>query len=256
MYAPLSKFYIMTNRIITLLLIVSSLFLTSCFEIVEEVFLNKDGSGSLKTHVDLGDIFNNPFMKGALEEEMAKEGTTAQDMEMDSIIYYKDAPEGTFTAEEKKLIEQANMHLIMSQSTGKFSVTTTLPFASLDDLPEIQKIIAKAAADSPEAQSNPMLEMLQGTGFGNETPLFSLKKRQFTRTTPEDTAADNEDLAMMEMFLADATIKTIYHMPGKIKETTIANAVIDGKTVTVTNDLLDIIKKKVNVDGDICFKRR
>ena len=54
--------------------------------------------------------------------------------------------------------------------------------------------------------------------------------------------------------LAGASYKTIYKMPGKVKQSTIPDAEIDGKTVTVEHPMLDVINQKVKIEGDIKFK--
>ncbi len=67
---------------------------------------------------------------------------------------------------------------------------------------------------------------------------------------------DEESMQYLKMFLSNAKIKTTYHLPGKVKKSTIPNAVIDGKIVKVENSFLDILEQKVKVDGYIKYKRR
>jgi len=45
---------------------------------------------------------------------------------------------------------------------------------------------------------------------------------------------------MMKMFLGTAKYKTIYNLPSRVKKTKIANAKINGNTVTVENSMLEI----------------
>ena len=78
------------RKFVLLLLSTGMLFLTSCFDIVEEVYLNKDGSGTYTTKIDASGLFSNPFMKSALEEAAKEEGGEAVNMEQDSLMYYRD----------------------------------------------------------------------------------------------------------------------------------------------------------------------
>lgn len=118
------------------------------------------------------------------------------------------------------------------------------------------------------------LDKLQGDGGGmpglggggglfptasEDNPLFKLKKRKLSRFVAEksdDPAMNSEELSMMKMFFADAAYTTVYNMPGKIKKTSMKNAEVDGKKITIVTPLMDILEGKAEIGGDICFKRK
>ena len=65
------------NRIWQLFLGISLLFFTSCFDILEEVHLQKNGSGKYLLTMDMSGIMSDPFMKEAIGEAMKSEGSKA-----------------------------------------------------------------------------------------------------------------------------------------------------------------------------------
>ncbi|MCB0568646.1 MAG: hypothetical protein KDC66_02735, partial [Phaeodactylibacter sp.] len=80
------------KKIILYLLGGSLLFLTSCIETLEEIYLNKDGSGKYSLTLDMSELFANPMMKAMLDEA-AKEGAADAGLnlgQMDTIIYLKE----------------------------------------------------------------------------------------------------------------------------------------------------------------------
>ncbi len=242
------------RKFVLLLLSGSMLFLTSCFDIIEEVYLNKDGSGKYITTIDASGLFSNPFMKSALEEAAKEEGGEEVDMERDSMIYYKDMPGfADLTTAEQNKVKDLNMRITMSESKGEFIITNKIPFKSLAELEEISGILDKIQSeDSGDGfmGSNP---------FGASTPRFQTGKRELIRlpdAPSDDEELDDETMDMARMFLSEAKMTTIYHLPGKVKKCDIANAVIDGKMVTVENSLLDMMDDKVTSAGAIKYKRK
>ncbi len=219
------------------------LFLTSCFDIIEEIYLNKDGSGKYITTIDASGLFSNPFMKSALEEAAKEEGGEDTELEQDSVVYYKDmAGFADLTSDEQAKVRDLNMRITMSESKGEFIILNKIPFKSLTELEEISNILAKIQSEDEGgglfSGANP---------FGSTTPQFKEAKRELIRLpdpSSNDEEMDDETMDMARMFLTDAKMTTIYHMPGKIKKCDIPNAVIDGKQVTVENSCWICLTKK------------
>jgi hypothetical protein len=243
------------RKFVVLLLGTSMLFLTSCFDIIEEVYLNKDGSGKYITTIDASGLFSNPFMKSALEEAAKEEGGEDTELEQDSIIYYKDmAGYADLTADEQAKVKDLNMRITMSESKEEFIIVNKIPFNSLTELEEISTILGKIQSEDDGgglfSGANP---------FGSTTPQFKQGKRELIRlpdAPSDDEDMDDETMDMARMFLADAKMTTIYHLPGKIKKCDIPNAVIDGKMVKVENSLLEMMDEKVSQAGSIKYKRK
>lgn len=246
------------NRFWSLCLGTSLLFLTSCFDMLEEVHLNKDGSGKYAITMDMGGIFSNPFMKEALGEAMKSEGDKMGQnmMEMDTVINFGESAQAkSLSAKEQKLLEQVVMNMKSSEKEGVMKIAMSIDFSSIGQLSEISKVMKKVGDN--QGEGNEMAQMFGGGQFTDFGELFALKgKKLFSRlpTPSMQGLLDDETKDMMSMLLVGASYKTIYHMPGKVKKSTIPNSEIDGSTVTVDQSLLDVVNQKVKLDGDIKYK--
>lgn len=236
--------------------------LTGCLDFLEEFYLNKDGSGEYAITIDMSELFNNPFMKSALEEEAKKDGAEDVSLEQDSLMYYRDMfPEGVLTTEEQNLIKDLSLHMVMSEEKSKFYIETKIPFSSFEEYERINSVLAKMKKDenADGEDANPLGGMLGGANPMGDKPRFKLERRKLVRLPDTGDAfkdIDDETMSYMEMLFGEAKFKTIYHLPGRVKKTTIPNAVVDGKTVTVENSFLDLVKQKAKLDGYIKYKRR
>lgn len=233
-----------------LLLLISSFALTGCIETLEEIFLNKDGSGEYSLTFDMSEMLSNPMMKSMIEEAAKEGGADAVGLdfgETDTLMTMGDGSGG--------IMDKVVMHLLMSDSAGKFMMNMTLPFDNVEEIAEFQETLA--AEGGEQAGSNPMGGM--GSGFMMPGGLLKLKKRTLTRMPAPETENDmfsGEDGEFMKMFFAGAAYKTVYHLPGQVKSSTIEGAKIDGKTLTIETSLLDIIDNKAKLDGEIVFKKK
>ncbi len=242
------------KKILVLLLGASLTLLTSCFDIVEEVFLNKDGSGKYHITMDMSGLFTDPLMKGMMEEALKQQAGADElgALEKDSIIYFKDLPEAAdLSADEKKTLENMLMRMTMSESKKQMLVRIEYNFKKVDDINKMSKVLAKVGADQQLGGGMPGGGLMSG-----ESANFSWKKGALKRLPMaiKAPAEMDENMEMMKMFLGSASYKTIYHLPGKAKKVTIPNATLDGSTVTIENKMLDVMDGKVKMDGEIKFK--
>lgn len=224
---------------------------TGCFDIVEEVFLNKDGSGKYLMTMDMSGLLKDSFMKEMMKEEM--KGDLGSDlMEKDTVIYFKDVPETVeLSDEDKKILENLQMRLSMSEKKAEMLIKLQLDFKNVTDINKMSEVMSKIGADQQVSSGMPGGNLMTGNNAS-----FSFKKGLLSRLPVKmsDAVKADESMEMMKMFLGDADYKTIYHLPGKVKKVDIPGAVIDGKTVTVTNRMLDMLDGKAKIDGAIKFK--
>ncbi len=225
---------------------------TGCFDIVEEIFLNKNGSGKYLVTMDMSAMFSDPFMKSMMEESLKEEtGATELSMEKDTTIFFRDVPEAAdLSAAERQLIQNALMKLTMSEEKGQMLIRMELPFNNIEDINKIGQVMDKIGAS----------QQMGGLGGGmmtGSTALFAMKKNTLTRL-PAPKAAPTEDeeesMEMMKMFLGEAKYTTIYHLPGKVRKAGIPGAKVEGDKVTVSASLLDMMDGKAKIEGDIRFK--
>lgn len=242
-----------------LLLVTSSLFfLTGCLEVLEEVYLNKDGSGKYLVTMDMSELFSDPMLKGIIDEAAKKETGKSDDapLEMDSVMYFRDDPQfAQLSQEDQQVIKDISVKMNASESKGEMVIQLDFPFASLEDFKQMNEVMAKLKTDDNSGAGGMM-----GNGmFSTQGAQFELNKKVLTRlpTSPmKDLFGDEDQMAMVKMFFEGATYTTLYHLPGKVKKTDIPNATIDGKTVRVENNFLDILEGKAKIAGDIKFKKK
>ncbi|MFN7115787.1 MAG: hypothetical protein ACK4TA_03255 [Saprospiraceae bacterium] len=242
------------KKILVLLLGASMTLLTGCFDIVEEVFLNKDGSGKYHITMDMSGLFTDPMMKGMMEQTLREQagGDAQLALEKDSVIYFKDLPEAAeLSGEDKKTLENMLIRMTMSESKKQMLIRIEYDFKKIDDINKMNKVLAKVGADQQLGGGMPGGGLMSG-----EAANFSWKKGLLKRLPVEIKAPAemDENMEMMKMFLGSANYKTIYHLPGKAKKVTIPNATVDGNTVTVENGMLEVMDGKAKLDGEIKFK--
>ncbi|MBX2871006.1 MAG: hypothetical protein KTR30_02875 [Saprospiraceae bacterium] len=245
------------KRFWTLLLGSSLLFLTSCFDIIEEIHLKKNGSGKYIVTTDMSGLMSDGFMKQALEEAMKSEGGDMKMnlMDMDSSFTFASAPEAAeLPAADRKLLEKVVISMKGSEKEEILQMGMTVNFDSFEDMERIAAVMKKVSKDGEGLGGG----LMGGGQFSDFSNMFSMKKKKlFSRTgtsQPLDGLIQDDMKEMMSMMLAGASYKTIYNMPGKVKKSSIPASEIDGKTVTVEHPMLDVINQKVKIDGDIKFK--
>jgi hypothetical protein len=249
------------------LTLVLGLALTSCFDILEEIELNKDGSGVYKMTMDMGEMLSSPFMRMALEEQMKENGELdASEMKMDSVINYLESPNaGELTAAERAVIAKLDARMSMDMEAGEGGFFMVLPFDNVEEINILQEGLEKLdeedGEEAAEDGGNPFAGMFGGGGMQPSDSRFRLQKRTLIREVtvgelPFDDMED-ESLDMVKMMFEGATMTTIYRLPGKVKSTTIEGAEVDGKTVTVSYDLVELFEGQIpDTGGEIKFKKR
>lgn len=244
------------NKLTILLLLTVSFFLTGCLDVVEEMYLNRDGSGKYSITIDMSGLFEDEFMKSMIKSSLEQQEADGLNLggnglpEMDTIIYFKDMP-----AEQKggnpEFWNRVQSKIVMSETQGKFFTSINLDFASTADIAYLYDNIGKIG------ESNAQLGGLTGDGglLPNNVG-YTFAKNILTRKTPKTAAKaeEGEDMEMMKMFMGSANYRTIYHLPGNVKKVTIPKAKIQGKTVMVEAPMLDMMDGKASMDGTIKFK--
>lgn len=243
-------------NILVLLLAVFSL--QSCFDVIEKMTVNKNGSGIYELTYDLSSIMSNGMMKEMLKESLNGEGEDNPfagsmvngSIEMDTLISIKDSPLASeMGADMPAVLDKVKMKMNMSESQGVFKTVMTLNFDQVSEIADFYKALEKTSENG-------------GQGFGGIMPmkgLFELNGKTLVRK-PMDMnpikkdMGDEDSMAMMRMMMAGATYTSIYEFPKKVKSTNIKDAEVGKKTVTVSRDFLEILDGKASMDGKIKFK--
>ncbi len=237
-----------------LLLLYSTIFM-GFFDVLEDISLNSNGSGNYSLTFDMDNIINDPFMKEMILESVKNEGNLpggdGARVELDSTLYLKDDPQFAGLKDNRALWESAKIHTVISEDKGKMFVNFSFDFNEVGDI----DTFFKKLNENKESQN--MLsgfEQIMGGGA------FVFKKKSLTRLPApksdqsQNEAMNSEDMAMLKMFMTEAKLKTTYNLPGSVKKSSIPNAVVNNKAVTVEIPLLDVMEGTAKMDGEIKFR--
>lgn len=255
------------KRLSLIIILGISLMSTSCIHIIEELFLAKNGSGRYEVTVDMSGIMVDGGLRnlGQMLNGMGgEEGGSMPDInldemgpiEMDSMIYFKNAPaEFADMLEDKKAFENASVRIKMSKAEEKAFFTLAVDFEDIKEIESLFKQLNSLAEDNPMASG-----MMGGENPFQRTKYFNASKKTIERLpTPglSKELLENEQMAMLKMFLTAGTYKMIYHLPGKVKTVSDSRAIINGKDVELSYPLMDWLGGEVKETGHtIKFKRR
>lgn len=275
----------MKTRTFAVLLIAACL-MTSCIDITEEIFLNKKGSGKYSLAMDLSSLMDMGMLadmmkdmdlgEGEMEDptapqEEVEDQTIVEDTaesaglfgdmgeKMDTIMRFDNLPDSIKQKiSNPDILKKGYMHIQMDQEQSLMVMSFHVDFDKFSDISDFFTAFGEIKGDQ-----DPSGGMLGG---GSDDFLkggmFSLSKRVLSRApTPKKSADaeglfDGEEMEFAKMMFKGAKYKTIYHLPGKVKSTTIPNAAVNGKVVTVENDMLEVMEDKVAMHGSIKFKRK
>jgi translation elongation factor P/translation initiation factor 5A len=242
------------KKSLLLILALAPLLLSSCFDILEEIYLEKNGKGQYLYTIDMSALMDESMkelLQGAGEEG---EENSLEGVEIDSVVYFKDSdPEMLQAMDKPEIFERAFMKIQMSDEQDKMVMQFGLDFENVGEIAYFLQNIDKLMGDSMEG--NPM-----GGGLlpsFNEAGMFMQKGKKLTRLASLSLGGEEiseDDMGMLSMFMESAIFRTVYHLPGKVKKTNIPNAVIDGNTLMIESSMLDLMKGEAEQKGWVKFK--
>lgn len=229
------------KKLITLSLFIATLFLTGCLNITEELFLEKNGSGSFSTKLEFTKLDEMMQMLKQFATDDAKSGelkSIMSDTLSKMSMMYQNIPGIT------------NIETIRPDSS---SIIIRFKFKDLQAL----NIALKKRMDNNQED---VFSFSQHTFVCNDKSLAELNKsftginKQKGATMPngmEMPEIDPEQVkGMFSMLGWDMTKKAIYHLPSPVTEYSNKNAVLsdDKKTITLDVNLLNDYKTKTFVN--------
>lgn len=236
-----------------LLITLLSLSLTSCVDFLEELFMNKDGSGTYRFTIDASSLMELDMDQ--LQEMMGQQGAETPEMDLpeqlDSTISFKAiAGDQLKTLERPEVFENAHMKINMSQAEKTLVFTLNLDFEDIEDIAYFNENLSKISGEGLEGMAG-----LNGLA-GGANVLFTKKGKTIIRETGEapDLNMEGQEMDMVKMFLSGATYTTVYHVPKKVKKTDMQGAFIDGNTLTLERSFLDVLEGNGKLDGTIKYK--
>lgn len=208
----------------TLLLCI--LFLTSCFNIVEEVSLEKDGSGHLQTTINMNEMMS--MLSNLLPDSLKKE------IDLDKITAGN-------TDKYKNIKGISNVKI---QNDDAYVYKFGFDFEDVDALNRM--------LDMNQSINNPL-----NSTIGTQ---YKIKKKKFYRSTfynqEKDSPFSKEGIDMEQIkslfkVIQAPTYKLVYNFPKRVKKVKVKDEKVnwskEGKTVTLEYNLLDFLEKNGKV---------
>ena len=239
------------NRITFLLALLSTLLFSSCFDIVEDIYINKKGNHKYTLTFDMNNLMVDPMLKDAVLESLKKEAGMSLDeqgrLAVDSTSYFKDDPKFKAAKISKKVKESAKLHMLVNEAKEQMILKIDFEF---EDVSEIATFFdtMKDSEEMGKTIGEPSLFV-----FGGK---YKMGKKNLKRLpSPKNELGDVEGMEMIKMMMSNATYTTNYYLPGKVKKSDFNNSRFDNKRVTVINSLVDVMENKVDLTGEIKFKK-
>jgi hypothetical protein len=216
------------KKIINALLFAASVFtMTACFDITEDITINKDGSGTYVSTTDASKLTEQLSMLAAMD-------TTGE--LMPKLKYSLDS---SFTANFNQYAALKGVSKVKIDTSKEFTYKVTLDFANITTLNEVINVDKKE-----DAQKN----------------LYAWSKGKLTRKNSgagmgDMAMEDEQQKEMAKSMLKDMKYKIIYHLPKKVSGMTNKQATLssDKKTVTLECSLLDIMDKKLSLGNEVKY---
>jgi hypothetical protein len=231
-------------------------FASGCFSTTEDFTIEANGSGVYNMKMDMSGMFDMiDAMKDMAGEELDSSerdmGLAALDQRMDTTIKL-----GTFTdtsssltAEEKSLMKDATMHMVMNKAQNKFVMDFHFPYSKLTDITKIMALSQK--------NGNIMGKVLGGSEGSTtmpETPEFGsifdytfkdgLLEKKLNAEAYKQLKESPQfgQISGAQSMLSEATMNSVIRLPRKAKkwEGTGVKLSDDGKTVTINGAFTDI----------------
>lgn len=223
----------------------ASLFLTGCFETIEEITFRPDGSGTYSISNDMSSAVGLVKAMGSADaQEMAemKKDTTFQLSGMiDSIP--------SLSAEEKAMMKNGTFRMLMDMQAEKMVFNLQFDFKNSSEIPAYGKLADKLLADFMQKQ-------MSGPGAGpmGDMPEQSSIASYFETTYKDDQVKRKLNKDKYAGVGSDEFLKGMQEASGMglpMNHTVILNLArpakkTEGKNIQVSSD-----RKKVTIKGDL-----
>lgn len=219
------------KKILGFLLLFSAFTLTGCLDILEELTVKKDGSGSFTYQVDAVKMM----------EQMAS--FAAMDTTGEMIPKMKHTLDSTFTAQWEKYKTIKGISNIKVDTSTEYIYKVSFDFANFDALNAARNLEQK-----PEYHNAYVFEKGKVTRKNNIGDLPANLGSE---------GGNEESNAMAKQMLAEMKYRIIFRLPNKVKEVNNKAAkVSDDKTsVTLETNLGDVVDKKTEIGMEVTYKK-
>ena len=262
--------------------------LTSCGDIQQDLRINKDGSGTLETSLDIGELLS---MAKGFEDIGSDLDTFSDDMVLpDTAISEPAPPKDAMTlliekvtdpnyardfdttmsflsimpdsVKEKEtrldLIEKMFVKMKSPANSGNLTFGVLMKFDNTKQLQELidymesfnqnSNMMSGASPVSMDSETFLSFDADMNAGWIRLDTVFYKGFAEQMGMSP-DSAMSGEDLGMLEMMFGNSKIKSVIHVPGEVTSCSNADAILTkDNRVILEYPMMDVIRKG-RIDG-------
>lgn len=249
------------------LLLLTTLTLTGCFDILEELWLNKDQSGKYELTITMG---AGPMANMIqMAQKKANDSLIAlgqPPQPMDTTIYLNTLPDSIQRMLPYPEVLK-NLEIQTKMDKG-FKLRFLYNFSHLDSLYQFWETL-KAIEEIQEDTTIKKTKILSMPEMGNMqqmlggTPVMHCKGKTFDRTSlPEEDGGaemmgemfEDSDNPMVKMMMRNRTYQLKFHMPHKVKKVSTDGYMVDGRDVFAKFPLTEVMKDRTKLECRIKMK--
>jgi hypothetical protein len=245
------------KQFFAVLLLTASVLLTGCLDIVEDMTIQANGSGTYKTTMDMSGMMEMIEMMAAMDTSAKKSEQELFSKDMDTTILMKDFSDtaSNLTAEQKRFFGKGKMNLKMSKQERKFILAMDFPFSTPEEMETLAKMTegGKGFSMLGKAQNNSILgSATDEAGLPSMDGLFDVQYRKGLlerKINPAKLTAFQKNDKVKEMeqageMLEQMKMQTVIHLPAPAKKVTGEKVKLsdDRKTITIQTSFYDLFK--------------
>ena len=248
------------KKIIGLLTVLVAITLAGCFDLVEDIAVNDNGSGVYQMNMDMSGLLDFLDMMQAQDTALSQKMEKSGFKNIDTLLQLKNFTDTAkdLTKEEKALLHDATMQFTVKQKERVLKAKMTYPFKQLTDISKLMALgksgkQAKLLMKSLGNKEGPGAEMGENTpampGFNDVFDMTyqkGLLERKVNEQKFKELQANNKLPGLEEggEAFATATMSTVLHLPKPAKKVTGDNIQVsdDKKTVTIKRTFKDVME--------------
>jgi len=272
---------------------ISVLALTGCGDIIQDLKINPDGSGTLETTFDVGELMSMSkgfeglgsddttytddtipdtiktkvdTLKDPMQQLIDKVTDPAYNRDFDTLMSFLSIMPDSIKAKETHLdiAKKLSIRLISPANSSDLTIGMVANFDSPQQLKEIM-LFMESLDEKPEMMASAGPVGLQSKSFlifdadmkAGWIKIDSIKYGDVASELgmSQDSTMSSEDLGMMELMFGNSKIKSVIHVPGEVLSCTNPDAILtkDNK-VLLEYDFLDVIRKGSIAEFTIHFQ--
>jgi len=234
---------------------------SGCFDTLEEVTINENGSGTFVNTLDMGKILGLAKTMGSGKDEMKD----IDKLKMDTVIYLKDLKDSmkNLNAAEKNIAATGTLKIQVDANNDKMNFTFAFPFSKISEIDGIQNVLKKAKqdviddtmkkimgeeGDKNEGLLGDQVEDAKNDDMGANVDTYytsvyekgkitrKLNKEKYAHVEDDKSLKSLQEMAQLGMAI---NMKTVINLPKPAKKA-------EGKGLKLSDD-----KKKITMEGTL-----